>query len=357
VPDDRSSDPQLATPFAPAAASAPLRAAGPPPRPAAARPDPRRERLAEALTAAGLPLVGLEPLRSGGGVWRVRGAAGAWVVRLATADARAALAATMLWAEALAAAGLPVPRPWRPVGAAEPALVEVDEGFALVTSWTLGTAVAERGWDEASAVSLGRLLAATHLAAEALPPRVTEGARRYDAAWAEGAWGRLEIGRALLEVPAEEAALVQGALAHARSVLAAAWLGGDGGPVVLAHADVHAENVLEVAREDEEVALALIDLDRVGLAPAALDLTFALLDHGDATAWACLRGYGEVRALDPGFERVYAAFRLLATVDNLGFLAAFEQERPFIAAAWPDLVASSAALTAPRVHRKVVARS
>jgi hypothetical protein len=355
VPDDRASDPHLAAPFAPAAASAPLRAAGVRGRPALARPDPRRERLAEVLAAAGLPLVGLEPLRSGGGVWRVRGAAGAWVVRLAPADARGALAATMLWAEALSAAGLPVPRPWRPVGAAEPALVEVDDGFALVTSWTLGTAVAERGWDEASAVAMGRLLAATHVAAEALPPRATEGARRYDAAWAGGAWDRLEIGRALPEVPAEEAALVQGALAHAGSVLAAAWLGGDGGPVVLAHADVHAENVLEVARQ-EEVVLALIDLDRVGLAPAALDLTFALLDHVDATAWACLRGYAEVRALDPGFERVYAAFRLLATVDNLGFLAAFEQERPFVAAAWPDLVASSAALTAPRVHRRVVPR-
>jgi Ser/Thr protein kinase RdoA (MazF antagonist) len=137
---------------------------------------------------------------------------------------------------------------------------------------------------------------------------------------------------------------VRSGLAVARRVLAAAWAGGPGGPVVLAHADVHAENAFELGRDEAGVALALIDLDRVGLAPVGLDLAFALLDHADATAWACLRGYRSVADLDDAFEGAYAAFRLLATVDNLAFLGGIEHEHRFVAAAWPGLVAVSAAL-------------
>ncbi|MDA0699830.1 MAG: phosphotransferase, partial [bacterium] len=174
-----------------------------------------------------------------------------------------------------------------------------------------------------------------------------EGARRYDEAWVDGAWGRLQIDRVLHDVPDQESLLVQAGLGEAKRALASAWEAGPGGPVVLVHADVHAANVLEVARHDDRVELALIDLDRVGLAPVALDLTFALLEHADATAWACLRGYRQVRPLAADFERVYAAFRLLATVDTLAFLAGFDREHGYVAAAWPGLVAACAALTAP----------
>jgi Ser/Thr protein kinase RdoA (MazF antagonist) len=301
--------------------------------------------LARALRTAGLHVLELEPVRPAGGVWRAVGPADAWVVRVVEADGERALGATLAWAEALSSSGVAVPRPWREPGATEPGLVAVGSRWALVTAWTIGTAVAERGWDEGSAEALGRLLAAAHVAAADLPPAALEGARRYDPTWAEGAWARLRIDRVLPDLDPREAEAVRAGLDVAGRVLAAAWSGGSGGPVVLAHADVHAGNVFEIGRSEEGVELALIDLDRVGLAPIGLDLAFALLEHADATAWACLRGYRRVAALDDGFERAYAAFRLLATVDNLAFLGGFEHEHRFVASAWPGLVAASAALT------------
>jgi hypothetical protein len=307
--------------------------------------DDLRRELASALWSAGLPLLELEPVRPAGGVWRAVGPADAWVVRVVEAADERALSATLAWAEALSRSGVAVPRPWREPGAADPRLIAVGPRWALVTAWTIGTAVAERGWDEGSAEALGRLLAAAHVAAADLPPAASEGARRYDAAWAEGAWARLRIERVLPDLEAHEADAVRAGLVVARRVLAAAWAGGCGGPVVLAHADVHGDNVFEIGRGEDGVALALIDLDRVGLAPIGLDLAFALLEHSDATAWACLRGYRRVAVLDDGFERAYAAFHLLATVDNLAFLGGFEHEHRFVAAAWPGLVAASAALT------------
>jgi Ser/Thr protein kinase RdoA (MazF antagonist) len=312
-----------------------------------ARGDALHASLLSALRSAGLPLTRLEPMRPGGGLWRAAGPGGAWVVRVGDEAAGGEFAATMAWAETLTGAGVPVPRPWREAGATGPRLVRVGARWALVTAWTLGTAVAERGWDEASAEALGRLLAAAHAAARSVPAAAIGGARRYDADWAEGAWARLGIERAVPDLDAREATVVRSGLAAARRVLAAAWDGGPGGPVVLSHADVHAENVFVVGRDEAGVRLALIDLDRVGLAPVGLDLTFALLGHADATAWACLRGYRSVTDLDDGFEDAYAAFRLLATVDNLAFLGGIEHERPFVAAAWPELVAAAAALTSP----------
>jgi Ser/Thr protein kinase RdoA (MazF antagonist) len=310
--------------------------------------DAVRAPLLRALRVAGLPLTGLEPMRPGGLLWRATGTRGAWVVRVADEADGGELTAAMAWAETLSAEGVPVPRPWREAGAVAPRLVRVGRGWALVTEWTLGTAVAERGWDEASADALGRLLARAHAAATAVPAAAHGGARRYDPTWAAGAWTRLAIERSLPDLDAREGAVVRAGLAVARQVLAAAWAAGPGGPVALVHADVHAGNVFEVRRDEDGVALALIDLDRVGLAPVGLDLAFALLEHADATAWACLRGYRSVADLDDGFEDAYAAFRLLATVDNLAFLGGIEHERRFVAAAWPGLVAASAALASPR---------
>jgi len=265
---------------------------------------------------------------------------------VADADDVGALRGALVWAETLSAADLAVPRPWTSAAGAAPTLVSIGDRRALVTSWLLGTPVAEQGWHEDSARALGRLLSRAHAAAAGIASARTEGARRYDAAWAEGAWRRLEVGRALPGVDPGEVAIVQGGLAVARAVLAAAWEGGPGGPVVLAHADAHGQNALEIGRHEGRVALALIDLDRVGLLPVGLDLAFALLEHSDATTWALLRGYREIRELDDGFERAFAAYRLLAMVDNLAFLSAFGHEHAFIARAWPDLVASSAALNA-----------
>jgi len=298
--------------------------------------------LRDALERAGLQLASLEPVRPGGSVWRATGPQGAWSVRWAPRSEAAALAATALWLERSTAAGLAVPNPWR-ANATPTHLVTAGEGVALVTRWRRGTSVLELGWDEARAEALGMLLARTHLVDAGAP---LAGARRYDGAWASGAWPRLAIERAVPAATAEERATVREGLRRAAAVLDASWHGGPGGPVVMAHADVHAGNVLEIARAGDRVELALIDVDRVGLAPVALDLAFALLEHDQPTAWALLRGYRRWRPLDAGFEASLSAFRVLAIADNLGFLAAFERERAFVAAAWPTLVAASSALAA-----------
>jgi Ser/Thr protein kinase RdoA (MazF antagonist) len=303
----------------------------------------QRARLGAALAAAGLPFVGLAPLRPSGSVWRAHGPTGAWTVRLARAGEDAALHATLAWASGLAREGLPVPQPWTRARSA-PTLVNVGTSVALVTTWSHGTAIAERGWDDATAEALGRLLARLHDAAARLPASSVAGARRYDATWAEGAWDRLDIARVLPDLPPREATLVRAGLAAARVTLDAAWHGGPGGPVVVVHGDVHAQNVLEVGRAGDDVDLALIDLDRVGLAPVLLDLTFALLEHEESTAWALWRGYRSVRAVEPAAEGAVGAMRVLAVVDNLAFLAGDEREHAYVRDTWPLLVAACSAL-------------
>ena len=297
--------------------------------------------LADALTAAGVPFAELDPLRPSGQVWRAHGAGDAWVVRVATAPEVPALQATLAWVAALADRGVAVPRPWRRDGAA-PHLVHMGTSAALVTEWAKGAPIAEFGWDEATSEALGALLGAAHAAAAALP--WSDGARRYDADWAEGAWNRLAIERALPDVPRREATVVRAGLTAARVALERAWSGGPGGPVLMVHGDVHAHNVLQTGRDGEGIELALIDVGQVGLAPVLLDLAFALLEHQDATAWALWRGYRTRRAVTPEDEAALGAMHVLALVDNLGFLAADEREHAFVGEAWPTLVASCAAL-------------
>jgi Ser/Thr protein kinase RdoA (MazF antagonist) len=246
-------------------------------------------------------------------------------------------------AATLADRGVAVPRPWAPEGA-PPRLVRMGTSAALVTSWAMGTPIAERGWDEASSEALGRLMGAAHRAALALDADQVAGARRFDGAWAAGAWGRLAIERVLPDVPAREATVVRAGLTAARVALEQAWRGGPGGPVAMVHADVHAHNVLEVGRDGDDVQLALIDVGQVGLAPVLLDLAFALLEHEDPTAWALWRGYRAQRPVAPEAEAALGAMHVLALVDNLAFLAADEREHPFVREAWPALVASCAAL-------------
>lgn len=299
--------------------------------------------LGDALAAAGLPFARLEPLRPSGQVWRAHGAGAAWVVRVAAAAEVGALEATLAWAAELSDRGVAVPRPWAP-HRAPPQLVRLGTSAALVTSWAHGTPVAERGWDEAGSEALGRLLADAHAAATHLPAAALGGARRYDGAWAEGAWERLAIERVLPDVPRREATVVRAGLAAARVALEQAWRGGPGGPVVMVHGDVHGHNVLETARDGDDVALALIDVGQVGLAPVLLDLAFALLEQRDATAWALWRGYRSRREVPDAAEATLGAMHVLALVDNLAFLASDEREHDFVRASWSALVASCAAL-------------
>ncbi len=327
-----------------------------------------RRRLLHDLQVAGLHVTEVEAVRSPG-VWRAAGPAGAFVVRWAQQAETAELEATLRWAQRLSDAGVPVPAPWRSPGM-QPSLAPVADGMALVHQWIEGTQVSEAGWDEDSAEALGELLAAAHLEAERHLDQVSPDSaepisvRRYDEAWARGAWDLSAAERVLPSATPDELSTVSRGVEVATQVLARAWSGGPGGPVIGVHADVHAGNVLLLddgtrgsrrhparggakphsAQEGKLPRLALIDLGRVGLAPVALDLALALLEHEDSTTWALLRAYRRLRPLDPSFEEVYGAFRVLAMVDNLGFLAAFDQERAFIEASWPGLVAACAAL-------------
>lgn len=303
-----------------------------------------RSTLRAELAGAGLPLDSLEPVRPGGAVWRGVGPSGAWSVRWAPRRDAAALAATAEWLERLALAGVAAPRPWRARAAASH-LWPVGEGVVLVTEWRRGTTVLELGWDPIRAEALGALLARTH-AVDAGPPPA--GARRYDGAWAAGAWERLAIERAVPGASSGERHTVRVGLSAAATVVDDAWRGGPGGPIVMAHADAHAGNVLEVGRAGDRVELAWIDVDRAGLAPVGLDLAFALLEHEDATAWAVVRGYRRWAPWGEGLAATRAAFATLALADNLAFLAGFEHERPFLERAWPALVGACAALAAGR---------
>lgn len=302
-----------------------------------------RATLRAALDGAGLELASLEPVRPGGAVWRAVGPAGAWSVRWVPRREAAALAATAEWLDRLARAGVPAPRPWR-ARRSSSHLLPVADGVVLVTEWRRGTTVLELGWDEARSEALGALLARTH-ALDAGPPPA--GARRYDGAWAEGAWTRLAIERSLTGTTPGERATVRVGLQYAASVVERAWHGGPGGPIAMVHADAHAGNVLEIARASDRVELAWIDVDRAGLAPVGLDLALALLEHEDATGWAVVRGYRRWAAWGEGLEATRAPFGVLAMADNLAFLAAFEHERPFVERAWPTLVAACAALAEP----------
>lgn len=301
------------------------------------------------LERAGLALASLEPVRPGGAVWRGVGPGGAWSVRWAPRRDAAALAATAAWLERLAQAGVPAPRPWRARGASSH-LWPVADGVVLVTDWRRGTTVLELGWDEARAEALGALLARTHTLDAGPPPA---GARRYDGAWAEGAWARLAIERALPGTTVGDRATVRAGLVRAAQVVADAWRGGPGGPIAMVHADAHAGNVLEVGRSGDRVELAWIDVDRAGLAPVGLDLAFALLEHEDANGWAVVRGYRRWAAWGDGLQAARAPFAVLAMADNLAFLSAFEHERPFLERAWPILVAACAALEPRRTRTPV----
>lgn len=320
-----------------------------------------RPRLLRDLQVAGLHVEEVEPVRAPR-VWRASGPAGAFVVRWAPVDEAEALGATLRWAHHLSSAGVPVPAPWHMRGTT-PSLVEAAGGRALVHRWTEGTQVSETGWDEDSAQAMGGLLAAAHLAAERAEDlsvarlQGKDAVHRYDRAWVDEAWDASRLEGILPAASADEWATVNLGIEAAARVLTAAWSGGPGGPVVMVHADVHAGNVLVLdtessarrgdqrpGREAQPPRLALIDLGRVGLAPVALDLAIALLEHEDSTAWALLRAYRHRRALDESFEDVYSAFRVLAMVDNLRFLAAIEQERAFIEASWPGLVSACTAL-------------
>lgn len=290
------------------------------------------------LEAAGIESARLESWR-GGRVWRFRNPLGDGSLQRCVPAEAAAQRATARWLEALhrRRPGL-LPEPY-PLAKGAPGYLDLgDQGGALLTRWLPGETLAESGWDEVSAKALGELLGNLHHQSESLPwPR---GARRYHGLWARGLWRRLRVEQVLPETDRRERALVRRGLLVARQYLERAWAGGPGGPVAMVHADVHAGNVVRTPTG----GLALIDFGRAGLAPLELDLAFATLEHDEATRWPLLRAYRAVVSEPRRDPLRSTAFRLLALSDNLGFLGAIEEEHPFVAAQWPELLHTSAAL-------------
>jgi len=247
--------------------------------------------------------------------------------------------ATARWLLAMNRLQAPILRLWRPPKG-EPRAFVGAAGVLLVSEWERGTVIAEVGWNAERASALGAALAALHR--HSLTLGAPRGARRYDGAWANALierFGLLSASAPLkgLATPQEWAQVMAG-LRVAAGFLEGAW---QGGLVAMIHADVHAGNVLQL---EGERGLRFIDVGRVGLGPIALDVAFALLEHHENTRWPLLRSYQAQLGVPIAFERLDTPFRLLAVVDNLTFLAGIEQEHPFVAASWPDLVATAQAL-------------
>jgi hypothetical protein len=296
--------------------------------------------LLRSLKRHGLPCRSLERVRPGGHVWRAIGEGRAWSVQHAERSEAPAWRATARWLLAMNRLQAPILRLWRPPKG-EPRAFVGAAGVMLVGEWERGRVIAEVGWDAERAGALGTALATLHRHSLAL--KAPRGARRYDGAWANALierFGSLAARAPLkgLATPQEWVQVMAG-LRVAAGFLEAAW---QGGPVAMIHADVHAGNVLQVEGERE---LRFIDVGRVGLGPLALDVAFALLEHPESTRWPLLRSYQAGLGVPLAFERLDTPFRLLAAVDNLTFLASIEQEHTFIAASWPDLVATAQALS------------
>lgn len=298
--------------------------------------------LLRALQRHGLPCHSLQRVRPGGAVWRALGDGQVWSVQHAPRSEAPAWRATAHWLARMNRAGAPISRLWHPPQGTPRALLS-PLGVLLVTDWHRGTAIAEDGWNPSRASALGTALADLHH--HSLSIRPPNAARRYDSAWARALITRFtdlaEHAPFTPHTPRVEWERVLAGLSVAATHLEAAWHGGPGGPLAMLHGDIHAGNVLQ---PEGEAGVLLIDVGRVGYGPLGLDLAFALLEHHETTRWPLLRAYHQQLGIPIAFERVDTPFRVLAAADNLTFLAAFEQEHPFIAASWPELVTTAQAL-------------
>ena len=225
----------------------------------------------------------------------------------------AAIRSELWWCQALADAGVAVPRPLPP-------LVSLSNGrLASAIAWVDGQPLGEAGTDFAAPLAtvldqhcaLGRLLAHLHSVTDrlTLPPEFTR--PRWDVHGLVGDqpfWGRF------WDHPSATSAQ-RVALLRARQYLAL-WLAefettGDFGPI---HADVLRENVLV-----NEGSLNLIDFDDSGLGFRLYDLGTVLSQNLYEPAYPLIRdalisGYSETRAATVEAVEMFTLARTCASV-------------------------------------------
>ena len=239
-------------------------------------------------------------------------------------NSRAAIEAELEWAEALAAAGQPVPPPIRTVK--QKLTARAGERIASLVGWVEGRPIgsAERRLEgteaeqQALMESVGRLIAGVHNATDALAPSAAA-RRAWDNAGFLGDrpnWGRF------WENPAFDAGERAGILAArdvaGRALAAYAAAGGDFG---LIHADCLRENIL---RDGDR--LAIIDFDDSGTGFRIYDLATAVVQSLEepslsALVAGVLDGYRALRPLGVADERALVLFVTLRTFASAGWIA------------------------------------
>lgn len=224
-----------------------------------------------------------------------------------------AIRSELIWTEALAGAGLPVPRPLR---TAEGALIHSLPGgrVASLVAWVpgapLGTAGTRLSAPPETFHRIGQLLARIHDATDALtlPAGFTRPAWDADGLLGDAPlWGRFWENPALSQ---PESALLLQARDAARRHLDALSPGADTG---LIHADLMRENILL-----DGTALRLIDFDDSGFGFRAYDLATLMLQnlaepgYPDLLA-AAAEGYASRRPLATAELPFFVALRCFAS--------------------------------------------
>ncbi len=235
-----------------------------------------------------------------------------------------AIRSELWWMEALADAGLPVPRPIRAPG--EALLVRLTDGrFASALSWIDGAAIGAASEPlSGSAVdqarlhhALGQLLALVHTQTDRLHLPPTFQRPRWDQEGLVGEhpfWGRFWEHPELSE---PEARLLADARRWASTRLADyAAAGADQG---LIHADVLRENVMA-----QDGKLWLIDFDDCGFGFRLYDLGTALSQNLDEPhlaeiAEALIDGYAALRPLSESDRAMIPTFTLLRCLASAGW--------------------------------------
>jgi Ser/Thr protein kinase RdoA (MazF antagonist) len=308
---------------------------------------------AEALKAFGVEPAALSLANISENItFKVTGDGEAFVLRLHRPwyHSHEELTSERLWTDALAAAGVAVPRAMTTRDGGDYARVTIEstgeQRWASLSRWIGGEIlfdVLERETDDAAVERhfdrLGAIIAAMHEQASAWtpPPGFKRHALDADGLMGETPfWGPFWDHAAL--TPGESAVL-----RAARAKIHAALLryGRDAATYSVIHADLHPGNVLVDGNH-----LAVIDFDDAGFGWHQYDLAVALvhqLRHANFAGFrdACVRGYRRVRTISDEALSLLPMFMLIRGMVQIGWL----HQRPELAAG-SDFVANKDSIVA-----------
>ncbi|MGL6208978.1 MAG: phosphotransferase enzyme family protein [Paracoccaceae bacterium] len=228
----------------------------------------------------------------------------------------ATIRSELWWCDALASAGVPVPRPLRTGDGA--LMVQLSDGrLASAVAWVDGEPLGETGQPLTAPLpalleqhhALGRLLAQMHQATDLLTLPADFDRPRWDAEGLVGEaplWGRFWEHPAATQDQRADLERVRDGLRE--------WLGASNTDCGLIHADVLRENVLVNTR-----SLTLIDFDDSGFGYRPYDLGTAMLGNHSEPAYADLlaalvAGYSEIRPTDAETVETFTLARACASI-------------------------------------------